>query len=78
MCVSFCFVIVIFYVCVIDFYVKFFDIGISFDFSLKQLIFTYDTKYTLSPDIYPIIGGKLRIFMPKYSSIILKANSFEQ
>ena len=58
--------------------VKVVDIGISSDTTLKQLIFTYDTKYTLSPDIYPIIGGKLRIFMPKYSSIILKANSFEQ
>ena len=54
------------------------DIGISSHTTLTQLIFTYDTKYTLSPDTYPIIGGKLRIFMPKYSSIILKANSNEQ
>ena len=52
---------------------KVLDIGISKDTTLKQLIFSFEGTYSISPDMYPVIGGKLKIFMPKYSAIILKA-----
>ncbi|MDO4188811.1 MAG: glycoside hydrolase family 13 protein [Lachnospiraceae bacterium] len=53
--------------------IKVLDIGIDRDTQLKQLIFTYEEDYSVSPNMYPVIGGKLRIFMPKHSSVILKA-----
>jgi len=53
--------------------IKVTDIGIENDALLKQLIFTLDGEYSISPNIYPVISGKLKIFMPKYSSVILKA-----
>lgn len=52
---------------------KVMNIGISSDATLKQLIFSWDTGYTTDSALYPVIAGKLKIFMPKHSAIILKA-----
>ena len=53
--------------------IKVLNIGIDRDTVLRQLIFSYDGGYSISPNTYPVIGGKLKIFMPKYSAVILKA-----
>jgi len=53
------------------------EIGIPRETTARQLIFTYEDGYTTTGDIYPIIGGKLKIFMPKTSAIVLKTLSEE-
>lgn len=50
------------------------DIGIDRDASAKQLMFTYQEGYSVSDHIFPIIGGKLKIFMPPTSAVVLKVN----
>ena len=47
-------------------------IGIDRDASARQLIFSLDDGYSTSNHIYPIIAGKLKIFMPKTSAVVLK------
>lgn len=53
--------------------VKVLSIGIDKETQLKQLIFSYEEDYSISPNMYPVIGGKLKIFMPKHSAVVLKA-----
>ena len=52
---------------------KVLDIGIGRETQLKQLIFSYDGDYSVRPHMYPVIGGKLKLFMPAYSAVVLKA-----
>ena len=58
--------------------IKVSNIGISKDTQMKQLIFSFEDDYSVSPNLYPVIGGKLKIFMPKLSAVILKAMEFEE
>lgn len=53
------------------------NLGISKDAQMKQLIFSLEYDYSTSPDLYPVIGGKFKIFMPKLSAIILKAVDYD-
>jgi len=57
--------------------VKVLNIGIGRDTQLKQLIFSFENDYSTSPNMYPVIGGKLKIYMPKFSAVVLKAIEIE-
>ena len=54
------------------------EVGVERDTTVKQLIFSYDCGYSTSDHIYPIIGGKLKIFMPKTSAVVLKVMKLDK
>ena len=48
------------------------DIGLTMDAIAKQLIFSYDEGYSTTAHEYPVIGGKMKIFMPRFSAAVFK------
>ena len=46
--------------------------GIPMSAQLEQLIFTNENGYSVVPVVYTVSEGRLKIMLPKYSSVVLK------
>lgn len=49
------------------------EVGVTEDESMQQIIISNEQSYSLEPKIYPVRGGILEITLPKISAIVLKA-----
>lgn len=52
-------------------------LGIDRDTTARQLLFSFSDGYSVSGHLYPITGGRLKLFMPGFSAVVLKVNKPE-
>ena len=46
--------------------------GIPLAAQMEQLIFTNENGYSVVPVVYTVSEGRLKIMLPKYSSVVLR------